>query len=274
MTLTQQTLDLILSQIAHFDTTLADVVITAMNNPDTRDSPSGVMGNISLHIEDLLEALHGHNLTCQKVSAWAHATMKTAYTSEILSLTRPDSGFHYIAKGITEDKLHEFDIDDITEQMSVDAPLVWELLDELLSADPHLRYKRVWARKRAQEVKQQRQQGDSRSRNNDVDMHDDQLNIASNNDEKYWEFFDESVQIVEENEDDPEDILDQVEQRHSSLIAIVSGSSCLSTDYSPLRPEKSGLCEHYDAELEPTMQCPTKCHRGLPSVMQHSRDGA
>jgi hypothetical protein len=57
MTLMQQTLDLILSQITHFDTTLADVVITAMNNLDTRDSPSGVMGNISLHIEDLLEAL-------------------------------------------------------------------------------------------------------------------------------------------------------------------------------------------------------------------------
>jgi len=172
MTLMQQTLDLILSQIAHFDTTLADVVITAMNNLDTRDSPSGVMGNISLHIEDLLEALHGHNLTCQKVSAWAHATMKTVYTSEILSLTRPDSGLHYIAKWITEDKLREFDIDDITEQVSIDAPLVWELLDELLSADLHLQYKWVWAWKRAQEVaaaKQRWQQGDSHSCNNDVD---------------------------------------------------------------------------------------------------------
>ena len=143
MTLTHDTLNLILSQITHFGTTLTDVVIMAMSCEGS---------NVSPHIKDLLEKLHGHKLMHEKVSAWAHTTMKTIYTAEILSLTRHAAGLHYIAKGMTENKLHEFDIDDIIEQMSDNAPLVWELLDELLSADAHLRYKRDWAQKWAQEV--------------------------------------------------------------------------------------------------------------------------
>jgi hypothetical protein len=31
------------------------------------------------------------------------------------------------------------------------------------------------------------------------------------NDEQYWQFFDQTVPIVEEDEDEPEDIIDQVE---------------------------------------------------------------
>jgi hypothetical protein len=151
MTLTQETLNLILSQIARCGTTVADVVIMAMSPTDTRDGCPGGVHDVSLHIEDLLEKLLGHQLMHEKVSAWVRTTMKTMYTAEILSLTRPDAGLHYIAKGMTENKLREFNIDDIIEQMSANAPLVWELLDELLSADPHLRYKRDWARKQAQE---------------------------------------------------------------------------------------------------------------------------
>jgi hypothetical protein len=43
---------------------------------------------------------------------------------------------------MTESKLREFNIDNIIQQMSANAPLVWELLDELLSADPQHQYKR------------------------------------------------------------------------------------------------------------------------------------
>jgi hypothetical protein len=49
MTLTQETLNLILLQIACCGTTVADVVIMAMSQTDTRD---GHPGGVSLHIED------------------------------------------------------------------------------------------------------------------------------------------------------------------------------------------------------------------------------
>jgi hypothetical protein len=79
-------------------------------------------------------------------------TMKAMYTAKIQLLTRPDAGLHYIAKEMTESKLCEFNIDNIIEQMSAIAPLFWELLDELLSADPQHQYKQNWDRKQAQEA--------------------------------------------------------------------------------------------------------------------------
>ena len=222
MTLTQETLNLILSQIALCGTTLGDVVIMAMSCPG-----HGSVHDVSLHVENLLDELHGHELMHEKVSAWVHMTMKRLYTAEILMLTRPDAGLHYVAKGITEDKLCEFNIDNIIEQMSADAPLVWELLGELLSADPHLQYKRDWTRKQAQEAAAAKrwphQETSTGSSNNheleDVDMND---NTNLDDDEQYWNFFDESVPIVEEDEDEPEDIVDQVRQRRESKIEIVS----------------------------------------------------
>ena len=201
MTLTHEKLNLILSQIASYGTTMADVVIMAMLPTD---------------VENLFDKLHGHKQLHEKVSAWVHTTMKTMYTAEILSLTQPDAQLHCIAKGMTENKLCEFNIDNIIKQMSVNTPLVWELLDELLSADPDLRYQRSWARKRAQETaaaKRRPPQGTSSNSHNDI-----------NDDEQYWEFFDESVPIVEEDEDElqAEDIVDRVERRHESKIVMVS----------------------------------------------------
>jgi len=74
MTLTQETLNLILSQIARCGTTVADVVIMAMSQTDTRDT--GGVHDVSLRIEDLLEKLHGHQLMHEKVSAWVRTTTK------------------------------------------------------------------------------------------------------------------------------------------------------------------------------------------------------
>jgi len=217
--LTQETLNQILSQIAHCGTTVADVIIMAMSPTATRDGP-GVVHDVSLRVEDLLKKLHGHQLMCEKVSGWVHATMKAMYTVEILSLTWPDAGLHYIAKGMTENQLRKFNINNIIERMSADAPLVWELLDELLSADPHLRSKQDWARKRAQEAaaaKRRPHKGTSR-RNSDS-----RIDVGTSlDDDEYWEFVDQSVPIVEEDEDEPEDVLDQVKQQHESKIAIVS----------------------------------------------------
>ena len=177
-----------------------DVVIMVMSEENVIHASHG---GISLHIEDLLEELHRNNLMHEKVSAWAHATMKKKYISEILSLTK-HSGLHYITKKMNENKLHDFDINDITERMSVNAPLVWELLDELLSADTHLQYKREMARKRAK----------GQQRNSNITVGDIE------------DFLDESVPIVEP-EDELEDILDQAasELRHKHQIGIVSGSS-------------------------------------------------
>jgi hypothetical protein len=223
--LTQETLNLILSHIAHCGTTVADIVIMAMCPSDTTDG-RGTVHDVSFQVEDLLNKLHGHQLLHRRVSAWVHATMKKVYTMEILSLSRPDAGLHYIAKGLTENKLREFNINDIIKQMSAKSPLVWELLDDLLSADSHLQSKRDHARRCVQEAaaaKRQSRQGSSDDSCNDVEMVD--ITGSMDDDEEYWgSFFTQSAPIAGNEEDEPEDVIDQVKQRHASKIEIVSGS--------------------------------------------------
>jgi hypothetical protein len=77
---------------------MADIVIMAMSQTDTRDGHPDGVHDVSLHIKDLLEKLHDHQLTHEKVSVWLHTTMKAMYAAEIQLLTRPDAGLHYIAK--------------------------------------------------------------------------------------------------------------------------------------------------------------------------------
>ncbi|KAG6805020.1 hypothetical protein H0H92_001124, partial [Tricholoma furcatifolium] len=109
--------------------------------------------------------------------------MKT-YQSEIASLSRHDKGLHYMTTGITEEKLRSFDIDKISQIMSTNAPYMWELIDGLLAADAELQLKRdTWRRR-----KMQHQKG-SKDANEHVDS-----------EEKYWEFLDEGVPIIDEQD--------------------------------------------------------------------------
>ena len=85
MALTQETLNLILLQIAlwYNNGRCCHHGYEPMSQTDIRDSHPGGVHDVSLHIEDLLEKLHGHQLIYEKVSAWVHTTIKAMYTLEI-----------------------------------------------------------------------------------------------------------------------------------------------------------------------------------------------
>ncbi|KAG6822731.1 hypothetical protein H0H92_012757 [Tricholoma furcatifolium] len=141
-------------------------------------------------LEELLDALLMHPFTQKKTLVWAHSTMTKTYQSEIASLSRHDKGLHYMTKGITEEKLRSFDIDKISQIMSTSAPCIWELIDGLLTADAELQLKRDTWQRRKMQYKQ-----DSRDADEQVDP-----------EEKYWEFLDEGVPIIDEQDDEPEDL--------------------------------------------------------------------
>jgi hypothetical protein len=92
--------------------------------------------------------------------------------------------------------------------------------------DRHLTHQRDWDQKHAKEAaaakQRPHQRASSSNSRDDVNMVDSGTNL--DNDEQYWRFFDQTVPIVEEDEDEPEDIIDQVERRHVSKITIVSRS--------------------------------------------------
>jgi hypothetical protein len=57
------------------------------------------------NIQDLLDALLAHPSTHTKMSDWASSTMTKTYISEVATLSSQEHGLHYLARGITEEKL-------------------------------------------------------------------------------------------------------------------------------------------------------------------------
>lgn len=93
--------------------------------------------------------------------------------------------------------------------MSAGAPRLWELIGGLLVANGTLQLRRKkMSREQAASPKKRGQPG------TDVD--------SQPTDERSWEFFDESVPIIDSNEDIPENLVELEEQREEGLATIVS----------------------------------------------------
>lgn len=93
--------------------------------------------------------------------------------------------------------------------MSAGAPCLWELIGGLLMADADLKLRRDKWRERAAKK-------GGRTCTDAQDVDDQPM------DERSWEFLDQSVPIIDNNEDIPEDIVELEEQREESLATIVS----------------------------------------------------
>ena len=130
--------------------------------------------------------------------------MAKIYISEVASLSSQEHGLHYIVGSITEEKLRSFDITTISQIMSAGAPCLWELISCLLVADEDLKSR--WEKRRDRAAK--------KGGHTSPDM--DHPN------ERSWEFLDQSVPIVDDNEDIPENIIELEEECKEGLATIVS----------------------------------------------------
>ncbi|KAG6848383.1 hypothetical protein H0H93_000710 [Arthromyces matolae] len=169
------------------------------------------MARVVMCLDEILDILAKHPSTSKQLSKWAHAVTTRTYMSEIATLSRQENGLHYLASGITEEKLQSFEIENISEVMSKTAPGVWELFSRLLTADTQLQSRRERRRRQGQEKVDS---GGKESVISDVDME------PSHADERYWEFYDEIVPIVEEDEDEPEDVHDQLLYRERRITTV------------------------------------------------------
>ena len=161
------------------------------------------------HVElgDLLDALLTHPSTHTKTSDWARAMMMKTYISEVASLSSQEKGLHYFVGGITEERLQNFNINTISQTMSAGAPCLWELIGGLLMADVDLKSRRE--KRRQEHAVKKGGQADT-----DVD--------SQSTDDRSWEFLDQSIPIIDNNDDIPENIVELEEQCEEGLATIVS----------------------------------------------------
>ena len=90
------------------------------------------------------------------------------------------------------------------------SPCLWELIGGLLQADGDLKSCRDKRQEKGAKFEKKGQTG------TDVDSQ------PTDHSERIWEFLDQSVPIVDNDEDIPEDVVEQEEQREEGLTTIVS----------------------------------------------------
>ena len=144
------------------------------------------------------------------------------------TLSHKDSGFHFAAKTMTEERLKSFSIDAMATEMQNRAPDLWQLLKILLLADPQWAYKKEWARKRAGHTQNT---GISEEHNS---REFGEIELGDLDDDNGWEDVDadgEELQLVDEDEDEPEDIQEKKEEQFDALISIVTISCNAAQQY-------------------------------------------
>ena len=128
----------------------------------------------------------------------------------------------FTAVNTTEKKIQQFSMSFLTQKLESMAPDVWEFLDVLFAADPRSNYQRSWTEKKRQKKKKQRKK--NRAADGDIEMQDIQVGDFDDepdedSDAEYWAGM---QTLIPEEEDEPEDILDHVEEQQRGLVAMVS----------------------------------------------------
>jgi hypothetical protein len=155
------------------------------------------------------------------VTEWANQLTTSVLQVEMSQLASKDTGFHFQAKKTTESKLKEFNIQEMATTMQRVGPTVWRLFSMLLEADPNVNYKRDWARKKAEAAGNVRQKSSSNIQlDEDIEMGD--ITQIGMQDHNYWNVYDrEELPLVDDNDDEPEGLADQLEDQFTKLKTIV-----------------------------------------------------
>ncbi|KAF8168746.1 hypothetical protein BJ912DRAFT_862514, partial [Pholiota molesta] len=156
---------------------------------------------------EICNVLKDCEVTKSAILDWAQHTINTIYSSEIMALTHKDSGLHFSATTMTEERLRSFDISVLCKQMEDQAPTVWVMLDSLFAADPKLQYKCEWARNKAKQEGSNRR---TKAAASDAELNDYYMH----------EFFVSETPEDHEPEDEPEDMLERQEDRYKKHLII------------------------------------------------------
>ncbi|KAF8170079.1 hypothetical protein BJ912DRAFT_861513 [Pholiota molesta] len=196
---------------------LEDLLITILTDPAYKDHPTTV--SIKKAATNILHAFQEAEGIHDVVVEWADKiTIQEKYQPQMLRLAQKESGFWFSATTMTEEALTTFDIEELASRMQDLAPDVWKLFGILLSADVvnnHRRQARALHRVTKMTKGNAAQQGKDLG-DGDIDMGD--LHSQEFIDEPAFEQVD--VNLVAEDDDEPEDLPDQLNQQESVLITI------------------------------------------------------
>lgn len=157
----------------------------------------------------VLDILNFNSRTQQNVEKWVKETFTKRLERQMFELSQPSSGYHFVAHLATSQRLKGFTIQRLEEGMKEKAPDIWDLIERLLQADPELTKRRQKARVDREKARQEGGGARKRRARRGIEDDEDELEIYD---------------IVNCDEDEPEDIEEQLETQLKSLRVVVSHS--------------------------------------------------
>lgn len=175
-------------------------------------------------VEDLdaiLDTVKSAGATSDQTKQWIFRSAEKGYQAQVLQLTKKETGSHFLPAKITNTQLTETKIENLSRQMNHHAPDLWKLVANLLAADPAANQRRVQfacrnASSGTQKVNPRSNDGDIRMGDAVGDSLED--DILGNSDD---------IGLIDEDDDAPEDLTEQVRHQFDTLIVIVSDSSTM-----------------------------------------------
>jgi hypothetical protein len=183
---------------------------------NSRPIVTSLIGNVSR----ILDILFTNHRTHDAVSKWIGNTYIGTLQEQITTLSKPSSGYHFVANKATAKELKKFTIAHLAQGIRELAPDVWELVGRLLQADPDILKRREKVRNLRERARQEGGGYRKRKPRREVEDDEDEMRL-----------FD----IADEDEDEPEHIEELLENQTKSLTTVVSVLLNISTqmnDYS------------------------------------------
>jgi hypothetical protein len=146
--------------------------------------------------------------------AWAVQTAEAVCAREIVQLVNVKSGFHFLATKTECNQLKDAEMKKMVKKMEENAPNTWGFLSALLSADPKRTYGRKWLRRKVAATNK----SGPVDNGGDVEMRQ-AADADLENEEDDDNYFD---MALDEDEDKPENIEEQLEERSDAILRIVS----------------------------------------------------
>ena len=189
------------------DLTYSECLTTLLTSPEfTHNFKPG-------SASEILQVLISTPTTGAETLQWALGVAQETYQLQMSTLSHKDSGFNFMAKTVSEERLKSFSIDTMASEMEKHAPDLWRLLKVLLSADPRRLYKKMWAQRQVESVR------DTSSKDHETrEFAEVELGDLDNDDE--W-------LDMDGDEDEPEDVQEKQEKQFNALISIVTNLFCL-----------------------------------------------
>jgi hypothetical protein len=203
MPLSKTQFENVLEKLQSYSSSPFEFIITLLESTDYMDHD--VLHDIHQNVDRILNNFARNPSCSPKAIHWAHETMMRTYSEQIRALVQKSTGLHFSAKHATTQKLKEFDILTISEQMKTLAPDLWALLSALLQAD--------LSANTAREVKREQRAAERAPTKKAED-------IATGGDESEAEYWKDQEELIEENAEDEVDA-DEVTRRRETLLTIV-----------------------------------------------------